>query len=398
MHDRDTLKDKLPAERLAALDRIELIVKQIVTAGSQVALYADDHPAVREYAERAYSTMGEILTGSESFTVSAREGMLLYENIPLYRLSVCARKFTDLFEAKKIHGMVVKRGLQLDELLKFIAVLMASPEKFQGRDEINRELIRRGVRHIEVMQLSKEDEETALARQPRIVYQDAVQLMRQVARSIMMGRAIAMGEVDSLIGEISRMIAKEPRAVLALTMIKDYDEPTFTHSVNVCILATALASLFIKDAGRLRQLCQAALLHDVGKILIPPEIISKTTGLDEMEWAVVRRHPAEGARMLEETGGVGPLSAVIAFEHHMRYDMSGYPRSQAIRRPHPMSLLVQIVDVYEALTAERPYRMPISPEDAMSEIASGAGTVFEPSLLKEFFSMMGLLASRPEIQ
>lgn len=389
MTDREMRKDKLSADLLAVLDGIELIVKQIVTAASQIALYAVDHPAVKEYAERAYSTMGEILGRKECFTISIREGMLVYESIPLYRLSVSARKFIDLFEAKKIHGMIVKRGLQFGELLQFIAALVESPEKLQGRDEINRELGLRGVRHIEAIQAFKEEEESRIARPPRIIYEDSVQSVRRIARAIMKRDSINMREVDGLSGEISAAAQKDRRAMLDLTMISGYDEDTYVHPVNVCVLAAALAALFTKDAAALAKLCKAALLHDVGKALIPPEILSKPGELDEEERALVSRHPADGARILEEAEGAGPLSAIVAFEHHMRYDMSGYPASRMIRRVHPLCLMVQVANAYDVMVSERPYRAPMPRERALAEMASGAGTAFEPTVLKEFIKMMG---------
>jgi HD-GYP domain-containing protein (c-di-GMP phosphodiesterase class II) len=390
MAERDIQKDKLSADLLAVLDGIELIVKQIVTAASQVSLYAVDHPAVREYAERAYSTMGEILGRKKSFTISIREGMLVYESIPLYRLSVSARKFIDLFEAKKIHGMIVKQGLPIGELLQFIAVLVEPPEKLQGRDEINRELGRRGVRHIEVMQVSKEEEELKTARPPRIIYEDSVQTVRRIARSIMKKRdTINVREVDGLSREITVTAQKDRHAMLSLSGSTGYDEYDYVHPVNVCILATALAALFTKDAAVLAKLCKAALLHDVGKTLIPPDILSKAGALNDEELALVRRHPVDGARILEETEGVGSLTAIVAFEHHMRYDMSGYPASRIVRRIHPLCLLVQVANAYDSMVSERPYREPIPREQALAEMAAGSGTVFEPTVLKEFIKMMG---------
>jgi HD-GYP domain-containing protein (c-di-GMP phosphodiesterase class II) len=389
MADRDVRKDKLSADLLAVLDGIELIVKQIVTAASQVALYAVDHPAVREYAECAYSTMGDILGRKKSFTISIREGMLVYESIPLYRLSVSARKFIELFEAKKIHGMMVKRGLPLGELLQFIAVLVEPPDKLQGRDQVNRELARRGVKHIEVMQASKEEEESRVAREPRIIYEDSVQTVRRFARSVMKRDAIDVKGVEGLSREISAKAQKDRHAMLDLTRAGDYDEYAYMHPVNVCILATSLAALFTTDAAVLAKLCKAALLHDVGKNLIPPEILSKAGELNEEEWAFVRRHPADGARILEEAEGAGPLAAIVAFEHHMRYDMSGYPASRMVRRVHPLCLLVQVANAYDAMVSERPYRASMSRERALAEMASGAGTAFEPTVLREFIKMMG---------
>jgi HD-GYP domain-containing protein (c-di-GMP phosphodiesterase class II) len=157
----------------------------------------------------------------------------------------------------------------------------------------------------------------------------------------------------------------------------------------VCILSLALASAFIKDADKLRAIGQAALLHDVGKIIIPHRILNKPTGLTEEERAIMRRHPVEGARLLEETEGIDALSVVVTFEHHRGYDLSGYP-ALTDEQPHPISLLIQITDIYDALTSERAYCPQRPPEHALAYLASQAGKLLEPRLVKKFIGMMGV--------
>lgn len=385
---RDKLEE-MTADMLAVLDKIELIVKQMVTAASQASLYSAEHPAVREFAERAYATMREILVRKESFAVSTREGMLVYENIPLYRLSMSARKFIDYLEARKVNGLIVARGLVLEELLKYIEVLVSPAVRVQGRDEFNKELAQRGVRAITAIEFKKDEEKGGGVREPKVVYEETVRLMRLLTKSAIKGKGLAIADSDGLVSEIAEIVAKDPRAMLDLTTIRDFDEHSFTHAANVCVLATAFAALFIEDHARLAPICQAALLHDIGKLSLPPEILFKQGALTAAETGLLRRHPAEGARTLEEAEGARPLAVAAAFEHHMQYDLNGYPTPAPGVRPHPVSLLVQVADAYDNLTTPRPGRAPLARSSALAEIAAGAGTVFDPAIVKGFFAMMG---------
>ncbi len=382
-------REEMTADLLSILDNIELIVKQMVTAGSQAFLYSGEHPAVREYVERAYTTMREILVRKESFAISAREGMLVYENIPLYRLSMSARKFIDYLEAKKIHGMIVARGLAFEELLRFVEVLVSPAVRVQGREEFNKELAGRGVRAITVMEIKKEDEKEWAAREPKVVYEEVVRLMRAFAHAAIRKKKFPFGESDVLVSEIAEIVSKDPRAMLDLVSIRDFDEHAFTHAANVCVLVTAFAALYGADRPRLAPICQAALLHDIGKLSLPPEIFlgggEPTPGQAE----ILRRHPVEGARALEEAEGARPLAVVVAFEHHIQYDRKGYPATKAGHRPLPISLLVQTADAYDNLTAPLRGRPPLTRVGALEEIAAGAGTVFDAAIVKGFLGMMG---------
>ena len=383
-------KEALSREMLAVLDRIELLVKQLVVAGSQAGLYAGDHPVVKEYTGKAYETVGDILRKKEQFSISVREDLLVYENIPLYRLSMNSRKFINLLEGRKIGGMTFHRGLLLDELVQFVEVLAELPEELESGEVAIRELERRGVKHIELLKPIKEEEEKKKVFTPKELYKESVRMMRKITRAITQGGSPNMEEVDSLVANISKALREGRNTLLAMTSIKNYDEAAFTHSINVCVFSTALASLFITEEERLNEIGKAAMLHDIGKILLHQKVADKQESLDHEEMKAVRRHPVDGARILEEMEGVATLAVIVAFEHHMGYDMSGYPRIEAIARPDPISLLVQVADVYDEMTSVRPYGKRSQPACAMAEMSSGAGTYFEPRLLKEFIGMMGI--------
>jgi HD-GYP domain-containing protein (c-di-GMP phosphodiesterase class II) len=174
-----------------------------------------------------------------------------------------------------------------------------------------------------------------------------------------------------------------------LLSIKRHDEYTFQHSLNICILALALGMAMGLDRPRLHELGLAAFLHDVGKAWVPLEVLRKPGPLGEDEFALIQRHPVSGAVYLDQQPGVPPAAAVVAFQHHLRHDQSGYPKLRWPHSPNAYSLVVGIADAYDALTSERPYRRTLGPEEALTLMLDTPPGQFEPRMLDLFAEMLG---------
>jgi HD-GYP domain-containing protein (c-di-GMP phosphodiesterase class II) len=170
-----------------------------------------------------------------------------------------------------------------------------------------------------------------------------------------------------------------------------YDEYTFTHSVNTAILAVSLGTFLSFSKPQLAALGVAGLMHDIGKVSVPIEIINKPGKLTDDEWEEVKRHPIEGALILADIPGVSKMAMVAAFEHHQHGDVRGYPRMDDSHQQHLFSQIVAISDAYEALTAARVYysiQMPA--EKAVQILLSKRGSTFNPILVKAFVNMIGI--------
>ncbi|MDD5556154.1 MAG: HD domain-containing protein [bacterium] len=395
MEDGRRAAEAASGELLAVLDNIELLVKQLVTAASQAALYTASHPAATEYVRRAWETAAGILSRKESFAVSVREEMLVYESIPLYRLSVSAGKFIELLSMRKIHGLIIRRGLSAEEVVGLLQVLVAPPGTAEGREAVDRELERAGVRHAEAMEI-REGAAEGPSRGPGEVYRDTVHLMRGAAHALLRGKLLDGTGIAAEADSIAELAARQTAEALSLAFDRRYDDDLYLHPVHVCLLAAALGSRLVSDPHALGLIARAALLHDIGKSFIPREILSRPGGLSEGERETVRRHPVEGARILAETEGIAPVCVVVAYEHHIHFDGGGYPAGAPGRRPHPASLLVQVVDAYDALTTRRPYRDPLPHGDALAVLVREAGTRFEPGMVAEFVRLMEGAREVPE--
>ncbi len=182
--------------------------------------------------------------------------------------------------------------------------------------------------------------------------------------------------------------------LVGLTNLRDYDEPTFTHSVNVCIFAVSLGQRIGLSRLELYELGMCGLLHDLGKVDVPREVLLKSEALTDEEWEAMQRHPAYGVWRImagRQKGRVPAREMLAAFEHHLNVDLSGYP---AIRHPRRLSLysrIVAICDSFDAGTTPRVYKTdPITPAEMLQALERWKGVRYDPILIKAFVSLLGI--------
>jgi putative nucleotidyltransferase with HDIG domain len=225
------------------------------------------------------------------------------------------------------------------------------------------------------------------------VYRRAIGEMRAVFQEANGRGTVSMRRARRVSGNLMETLAEDDTVLFGLMAIRDYDQYTFQHCVNVCVLSTALGSRLGLSRAATRELGVAGLLHDVGKLSIPRRILNKPGRLTAAEWDVMKTHPAAGARMLLRERGLEPgiVKAVkVALHHHIRYDGGGYPRLTFSTAPSIFSRIITLSDVYDAMTSVRVYReLPIYPPNAIAYIWQERGRVFHPGLVKAFVSMVG---------
>lgn len=190
------------------------------------------------------------------------------------------------------------------------------------------------------------------------------------------------------------ILLDDENALLAMTSIKNFDGYLFNHSANVAILSAALGQRLGLHKARLGELCLAALLHDLGKTAISKKVLDKTEALTDDDWDEIRRHPVHTVEILLEQGYLSPgiLAAMVAgFEHHLNYDMSGYP--QVVNKTHItlFGRIISISDCYDAITTPRSYReVNLTPFDGICFLLANSGVKFDPVLVKLFVELMGV--------
>jgi putative nucleotidyltransferase with HDIG domain len=196
----------------------------------------------------------------------------------------------------------------------------------------------------------------------------------------------------SLLGDIvsciSKVIDDSSDAMLPLAPLKRRDEYTFTHTINVAVISTSLGEALGFDPHTAHELSIAALLHDVGKQVIPKEILDKQGRLTEEEFFVMQQHPVEGARFLLNTPGVPELAPIVAYEHHVRVDGCGYPKLPRGWKLNLASRIIQMADVFDALRTTRPYRAGLPVPKVVEVMRHDVGVFFDADLLQIFFEQV----------
>ena len=197
-------------------------------------------------------------------------------------------------------------------------------------------------------------------------------------------------EARNLIEQLSQAVAQNRTALLALTALKEYDNYTFTHMVNVSILTMGQARGLGLEGAMLREFGFAALMHDIGKVNTPLEVLNKPGKLDKDELEAMKRHVIDGAHILRKTPEMPALAPIVAFEHHLKQDISEYPENIGHRELNLCTMVISIADVFDALRSNRPYRQALASDRVKSIMGEQGNPAFNQKLLKRFVNIVGL--------
>lgn len=275
-----------------------------------------------------------------------------------------------------------------------LTVLQAAPRGAEGDRsvEIMERLADAGIDAFVVGPPSEEEEDELAKEAAKRVYAQSVSATKDVIASVRMGQSPNLKKIKRVVQGIVDQILNEEVSLLGLTTLRDYDEYTFVHSVNVCIFSVALGRKLGFNRRQLYDLGVAALMHDIGKARIPIEVLSKPGSLTEEEWQIMQAHPWMGVLTLMSMKHVDVpyRAAVVAYEHHMKTDLTGYPRPVRPRTMSIYSKIVAIADGFDAATSRRIYQKdPYSPADALAEMSTNPRRGMDPVLVKAFVSMLG---------
>jgi putative nucleotidyltransferase with HDIG domain len=193
-----------------------------------------------------------------------------------------------------------------------------------------------------------------------------------------------------MVDSLAQAVAQNRTALMALTALKNYDNYTFTHMVNVSILTMGQARGLGVEGPLLREFGLAALMHDIGKVKTPSEILNKPEKLTEHEFDILKRHTVEGAEILRRTPEIPTLAPVVAFEHHLRADGTGYPMS--VNRPtlNLGTVLCGIADVYDAMRSQRIYQEAFPTDRILAVLQRNDGAQFDQHLVRRFAQLVGI--------
>jgi putative nucleotidyltransferase with HDIG domain len=224
----------------------------------------------------------------------------------------------------------------------------------------------------------------------RKVKDQAHQLVRTVMHDARLGKAIEIDRVEPVVQNITESILRNPGALTGLLRIKTKDDYTFLHSVSVCTLLVAFCRSAGLDAETTRQAGLGGLLHDTGKALVPDEVLNKPGRLTDEEFELIKKHPMDGYTILRESGQIGEIPLDITRHHHERMDGSGYPDKLPGDQISTLAQMAAIVDVYDAITADRCYHKGISAAEALRKMYEWSKFHFNPAQVQSFMRCVGI--------
>ena len=293
--------------------------------------------------------------------------------------SLSFHKLAESFEAAGIESLELLPGLDRDEGDALFRLLGGDRAAAQ---ELTRIVLNRATPEVPL--------EGGLAELLQS-YAQGLELLREAASRLLAGRPANVEAARRLTEHLADRIAADPAQALLLSTVKSYDEYTFHHMVNVCVLAIALGQAVGLPREHVISLGIGALLHDVGKVRVPQDVLTHSGALSEEQWRLIQRHPVDGTGLIFVTSRdlLHPAAAVV-LEHHVGFDASGYPDLAEHRPPSLPARLVSVVDCFDAVTSKRPYRRAEERRQALSLLQAGAGRGFDPRVVRAFLRLMGL--------
>jgi putative nucleotidyltransferase with HDIG domain len=344
-------------------------------------------------------TVGEIAagTGEDPVRIAAADGMVVFQQRPLLGASIGAARLIEQLQQWGAGGIEFGAAFETTELAEFLTAMAARPLPGKDFQHLNETLAARNCHHLRLLAPyvqgdgGGDDTGSSLGKVKVGVrfYQAVIDLLQNVTVSVCRGGRIDFAPVQAQAEQLLKQLDDKDEPLLGLARQDQYDAFTFGHSVRVAVLSMNFARALTDDRELLIRIGTAALLHDVGKSLIPFEILHSTQILNEDERRQMNRHAELGAECLLCHDDSDPLAIAAAFGHHRAPDGSGYPRTVHQHETDFVTDIVKICDVFEALTAARPYKQPMSPIRAY-RVMLAMGDKLNRRLLRRFIEVNGI--------
>jgi HD-GYP domain-containing protein (c-di-GMP phosphodiesterase class II) len=368
---------------------VERLIAQVAGALTTGALYPPTHPAV---ASAIAQLRDGVVTACDERHQDALTFLRLDEEIvvdgrPLRSGALYFQPFIRALRRSDVARLTLARDLDQDECRALVDALATG-----RRPDSTRHVV---VGQVEIATPGEAPAgplgpSTAGAARGRDgVSETQVERARDVFARIRHEGLTGLDPVEELVWGLADAVARSTQTVLPTVPLKSHDEYTFVHSVNVSLLVLAQARGFGFDGPLLHAIGMAALLHDVGKLRVPLDVLNKPGKLSGDEWTTMASHAELGAWELGAVASSAPLSILVAYEHHLRYDGEpNYPAVRVARAPTLASQLTAIADVYDAICTVRPYRRALSQAAALDVLRSRAGTFHDPYLVGQFCQLV----------
>jgi len=379
------------------------VISQLTAAVKNTTLYSPTHPQVAQYIDKAYDLLEGLLKSKSDITLLLIGDDLVADNRPLPAGSAYVINFRRILRTKAVERISFLEGVQkaeLQELIRDIASTESASVRSSRCIKLGKVALRvvgttgekggsnigtdlgSGTDGTDIVS-AEEDLQELLA-----LTTAEIDELKELYLAIKRHRKIDVRGVDDMVKGFIKGFRQEINPLSLLATLKSVHEYTFTHVTNVCILTMAQAESLGFSGAHLHSIGVASLLHDVGKIFVPEEILSKPGVLTAEERKIIETHTVKGARYLMGIDDIPKLAIMAALEHHRKFDGSGYPMIKGGWTPNVTSQMISIADVFDAMRSSRTYQGSIPVERIVDVLRKGSGVSFNPQFVDHFLRLI----------
>lgn len=383
------------------IEKIKHFLTEFISAVQAAKIYTTAHPKFKDFVDRVLTSLQDVFKERAEVVIGIVEGELAVDQEIFFELSQKLSSLIRYLQEKGVEKIVIQRALQEEELVKFISFLITRGE---GEVDSQESLSRLGIKNIilgKITAVPPVEGETELepdeeGKKRRIIdyaklYAEGVTTITESLETVMNEEELDYVELRYNVLNFMENLMGKYQDILNLTSVRRKDLLTFNHILNVSILAMYISSKLGYSKDDILDIGIAALFHDIGKLNVSQKILKKKGKLDEEEFRRMKHHTVLGTEILfKYVDAMGILPVVVAIEHHLRYDLKGYPKLSFARKPHPASLIVSMCDVYDALAQRRAYKRDFPPLKIYNIMINEKGGLFDPQLLDKFFEIIGV--------
>ena len=366
-------------------------------------IYKTNNQLVIKFLSNFSDTLKEWLAKNDNLTIKLSYGRFLVQGKKLYyrpeNMNLIQKMYL-FFESRKLLGICFYsdfKNYSFKNLLCFVRILDIAGKKKDPLTWIVNELNTKAFSWVEILQIPNakpQEQEFDQKNMVRKTYAYALTSVKEIAQKINTQQQAGVRKLKRIVQNMVDIISEDESVLLGMSTMRDYDDYTYTHSVNVSILSLCIGKRIGLSKICLSHLALCGLLHDLGKLDIPKKILNKPSNLTDEEFKEIQTHPIKSVRQIIKLKAAEDLMAKILippFEHHLKYDLSGYPQGHNKKSVSLFGRILTIADVFDALTSPRIYRpAAISPAIALDIMLKGSGKDFDPILLKVFINMLGV--------
>jgi HD-GYP domain-containing protein (c-di-GMP phosphodiesterase class II) len=369
---------------------IEEALKELFTCLQSLRVYGPTHPMFTKSLDKAFESLSAVLANRQEMVIGIVGEELAFEKEILFDLAKFLGPSILYLKERNIERFAFYSGLKKEELGKFVIFVSGPKDNYKG--DLQEAFSRTGAEHISIGKLKVQVPRQAVSGLSETeLYNASTDMVDRALNGVLNSEKIDHQGLKFSLGSIMENLSSQRDEMLKLATLKRYDAQTYTHMLNVSIFAMYFSSRLGFEKNDILNIGVAGMYHDIGKLSISRKILQKPDQLTDQEFGLVKSHTLLGAEiMLKYVNTLGILPVVVAFEHHLKYDSSGYPRLPFLRKQHVASLIVAICDVYDALSQRRGYKQDYSPDVVYGIMNKDKGKAFDPELLDKFFRVMGL--------